>query len=194
MTSGDIWADWPAEIASRGRTIASVLRSDADAGGVSPRLTRRQAVRIALRAGLSERDANVWANSAVTVHAWPIEVFELVPELSGLMALDRFALRCQIATGSATTAPVPRTKRPGISQPRVLRAEPRRRGSRKAQKARGATVLVKVQVLDKPVAPVIRLKGALAPARGLRTGSRDEAAFPGRPRGWSTTDWLSSKS
>lgn len=129
------------------------------------RVTRTELEQLARRFGLSAPQAKAWAASAGSATQWPVSAVQNMGQYcGGVEALDRFVLAVLIRTESRR---------------RLAPPSPRNR-PRRSQAA--AAVGCSGQITS----------GALVPPRPLP--QIVEEFCVDRPIGWSTTDWINSKS
>jgi hypothetical protein len=148
---------------------------------------------LALRSGLDANAARAWASWPGAAGTWSARALSLVPEtVQGVCALDRWVLRCEqlVALVLLGTSPA---ERPMPGRKGGARRPHSRVGPRPTLVKGRPQVVSKVRVVQSPPLTEPRLRGAQAPPKPLNQGV-DESAFPDRPRGWSTSDWLGSKS
>lgn len=180
-----------AEIARVGR----LLRRLKGTGAGRRRMTSAQLELLARRRGLAPADAVAWAASAGAAACWPAKVLEVIGEVTGgVCELDRFVLRSELATLTAGLAASKQeaTTKPSARSKRRRRNDRRKRAVTRQRRGPQPQVMPLVKVVDRPTPTQPRLHGAQSPARPLPIVV--EVDHPDRPKGWSTTDWVNSKS
>jgi hypothetical protein len=188
-------------------TLAHVVRHASQFPGLS-RASAIDLVILATSWGLPLEAAKAWARSPGSAGGWTWSAVSMASgHGAGVVGLDEFvsevARRAKVAAPRAKARP--RGRKVLIPPPVKKVPKPKRRGNDKLGKSKpsfskaptvaAVSKRIKPQPLPRP--SVVsrsepRLRGAQKPPRLLDHGP--EERNPNRPAGWTTTDWINSKS